>query len=152
MFSLAPLSRFRILCSLLGPLLSFHATQSYFSGWFRQHVKFMTCCVQWKTGCKSFSGRVARWFLFRPKIQFGQILEGLRWKNVGIFNGDLEYITNIRDVLWPFGTFCVQLVHFFRFWYHVPKKILATLILGRWLRWKQQTGENDELWRVLSTI
>jgi hypothetical protein len=32
-----------------------------------------------------------------------------------IFNCRLEYFTNIRDILWPFGTF-------FRFWCHAPKK------------------------------
>jgi hypothetical protein len=26
-------------------------------------------------------------------------------------------------ILWPFGTFCVHLVHFFWIWYHVPRKI-----------------------------
>jgi hypothetical protein len=39
-------------------------------------------------------------------------LEGLRLENVEIFNGYLEYYTDIWDILWPFGTFCVHLVHF----------------------------------------
>jgi hypothetical protein len=30
---------------------------------------------------------------------------------------------DIWDILLPFGTFCVHLVHFFRFWYHLPRKI-----------------------------
>jgi hypothetical protein len=29
---------------------------------------------------------------------------------------------DIWDILLPFGTFCIHLVHFFRLWYHVPKK------------------------------
>jgi hypothetical protein len=29
---------------------------------------------------------------------------------------------DIWDILFPFGTFCVHLVHYFRFWYHAPKK------------------------------
>jgi hypothetical protein len=33
------------------------------------------------------------------KSQFGQILEGLRWENVAIFYGYLEYFTNICDIL-----------------------------------------------------
>jgi hypothetical protein len=37
--------------------------------------------------------------------------------------GNLEYLMEIGDILWPFGTFCTHLEHFFRFWYHVPRKI-----------------------------
>jgi hypothetical protein len=33
----------------------------------------------------------------------------------------------IWDILWPFGTFCIHLVHFFPFWYHVPRKIWQPL-------------------------
>jgi hypothetical protein len=55
---------------------------------------------------------------------------GLKYENVDIFYGHWEYLTGIWDLLWPFVTFCVHLVHFFRFWYHVPtKKNLATLAL-----------------------
>jgi hypothetical protein len=63
-------------------------------------------------------------FFSNPNPQFGQILEGLRLENVDI------------PILWPFGIFyrhlgcfmtiryiCVPLVHIFRFWYHVPRKI-----------------------------
>jgi hypothetical protein len=50
-------------------------------------------------------------------------LECLRWENVAKFYGHLEYFTDIWDILWPFGTFCVHLVHFFLFWYHIPRKI-----------------------------
>jgi hypothetical protein len=35
----------------------------------------------------------------------------------------LEYFTDICDILWPIGTFCVRFVHFFLFWYHAPRKI-----------------------------
>jgi hypothetical protein len=52
--------------------------------------------------------RVARWFLFKPKIQIWQILEGLRWENVDVFEGHLEYFTDVWDILCPFGTFCVH--------------------------------------------
>jgi hypothetical protein len=34
-------------------------------------------------------------------------------ENVDIFSGHLEYLADILDILWPFGTFCVHLVHFF---------------------------------------
>jgi hypothetical protein len=57
------------------------------------------------------------------KSQFGKLLEGLRWEYVDIFYGLLEYFIGIWDILWPFGTFCVPLVHFFRFWHHVPRTI-----------------------------
>jgi hypothetical protein len=56
------------------------------------------------------------------KSRFGQNLEGLRWENVAIFYGHLEYFTDILDVLRQLITFCVRLVHFFRFWYHAPRK------------------------------
>jgi hypothetical protein len=42
----------------------------------------------------------------------------------------LEHFTDIWDVLWPFGSFCVPLVHFFRFWYHVPRNALRILTPG----------------------
>jgi hypothetical protein len=35
-----------------------------------------------------------------------------RLENVDTFYGHLQYFTDIWDILWPFGTFCVQLVHF----------------------------------------
>jgi hypothetical protein len=41
----------------------------------------------------------------------------------------LIYFMAIRNILrtigtlWLFDTFCVHLVHFFPFWYHVPRKI-----------------------------
>jgi hypothetical protein len=43
-------------------------------------------------------------------------------ENIDIFYGHLKYFTDIRNILWPFGTFCVCLVHFFWFWCHVPQK------------------------------
>jgi hypothetical protein len=46
------------------------------------------------------------------KSQFGYILEGLKLENVYIICGHSEYFTGIWDILRPFGTFCVRLVHF----------------------------------------
>jgi hypothetical protein len=43
--------------------------------------------------------------------------------NVDIFYGHLEYFEDIWDILWPFGSFCVYLVHFAPFWYFGPRKI-----------------------------
>jgi hypothetical protein len=55
---------------------------------------------------------VARWFLFRPKIPIWVNLGGPRLEIVEIFQGHLEYFTDIWDISWPSGTFCVHLVLF----------------------------------------
>jgi hypothetical protein len=47
----------------------------------------------------------------------GKFLSGLRFENVDIFYGHLEYFTDNGEILRPYGTFCVDLVH------HVPRKI-----------------------------
>jgi hypothetical protein len=63
--------------------------------------------------------RVARWFVFEPKIPI--------WVNFGgPWNGKcgydhLEYISTIWYYLWPF---CI----FLTFWYVWTKKNLATLL------------------------
>jgi hypothetical protein len=44
--------------------------------------------------------------------------------------GDILPLT-IWYIFCSFGTFCVHLVHFFRFWYHVPRKI--------WQPWSVKT-------------
>jgi hypothetical protein len=48
----------------------------------------------------SFEGRVARWFIFKPKIQ---IWEGLKIENICIFYGHLENIIAVWYIKWPFG-------------------------------------------------
>jgi hypothetical protein len=49
---------------------------------------------------------------------------GTFWReNVDIFYGRLEYFTVIGDIVGPFATFCDNLVHVFRFWYIVSRKI-----------------------------
>jgi hypothetical protein len=68
----------------------------------------------------STRSRVARWFVFKPKIP---IWVTLRSENVSIFYGDLEYFNDIWEILWSFGTVCVHLIHFSGFWYHVSRKI-----------------------------
>jgi hypothetical protein len=67
--------------------------------------------------------RVARWFLFRPKIPIWVNFWGpLDWKMLiaswpfGIFYRHLRYFTTIWYILCSFGTF-------FGFWYHVARKI-----------------------------
>jgi hypothetical protein len=49
----------------------------------------------------------------------GKFWSALDWKMLIYFMA----ICNIREIIRPFGSFCVHLVHFFRFWYHVPRKI-----------------------------
>jgi hypothetical protein len=46
------------------------------------------------------------------KSKFGQILEGLGMKKVGIFYCHLEYITAIWYILWPLGKLVGDLVYF----------------------------------------
>jgi hypothetical protein len=50
--------------------------------------------------------RVARWFIFKQKSQFGQILEGHTY----MYMGKCSYI------LWPFGIFYGHLGYFMTIW------------------------------------
>jgi hypothetical protein len=59
--------------------------------------------------------RVARWFIFKPKIPVWVIIYGPRLENVETFYVHLLYLADVWDILWPFGTFRVNLVHFFVF-------------------------------------
>jgi hypothetical protein len=36
---------------------------------------------------------------------------------------DVDIFYGTWDILRPFGTFCVHLVRFFQFWYHIKRKI-----------------------------
>jgi hypothetical protein len=65
----------------------------------------------------------ARWFIFKPKIPLKFWSALCRLENVELFSGHLEYFTDIWDILQQFGTFCINLIHLIRFWYHVPRKI-----------------------------
>jgi hypothetical protein len=73
-------------------------------------------------------GRVATWFLFKPKIPILEHFGGPRSKNVdilwhfGIFYRQLGYFTD--------GIFYDHLVHFFPVWVIFTKKNLATLVGG----------------------
>jgi hypothetical protein len=48
----------------------------------------------------------------------------------GEVNEIWNIFTDIRNILRLFGTLCVHLVHFFRFWYYVPRKIWQPWIPG----------------------
>jgi hypothetical protein len=51
----------------------------------------------------------------------GNLWRSLDWKML-MYLMAFGKFTDICDILGPFGTFYVHLVHFFRFWYHVPRK------------------------------
>jgi hypothetical protein len=55
--------------------------------------------------------RVARWFVFKPKIP---IWVNLLWKI-------LLYFMTIRPILWPLEIFCGHLVYFVVIWYIFPR-------------------------------
>jgi hypothetical protein len=70
--------------------------------------------------------RVARWIIFKTKNpSLGKFWRALDWK---IFFAHWEYLMDIWDILRPFGTFCVDLVHFYRFGLSCTRKNLATLL------------------------
>jgi hypothetical protein len=47
--------------------------------------------------------RVARWFVFKPKIPIWLNFGGPNKVNVGTFYDHLEYFMAIWNNLWPFG-------------------------------------------------
>jgi hypothetical protein len=95
--------------------------------------------------------RVARWFVFNPKIQIWVNSEHLAMEDVGI------------HILWPFGIFYSNLVYFMAIWYIFwlfgiffpvlvccSKKNLATLSLTRI---KDRLPKKRDLffWQILAT-
>jgi hypothetical protein len=68
--------------------------------------------------------RVARWFVFKPKIPIWVNCLGVfQWKILAHFYDHLVYFKAIANILRPFGTFCGHLVYFSAFRYFVPRKI-----------------------------
>jgi hypothetical protein len=61
-------------------------------------------CFAYKQGCQMV--------IFKPEIPIWANFGGLRWENVAILYGYLEYLTDIWDILRRFGAFCFGLVHF----------------------------------------
>jgi hypothetical protein len=84
----------------------------------------------------------------------GKFYRALHWKMLMDFMAicnilrKLGYFMTSWYILWPIGTFCVHLVHFFRFWYHVSRKI--------WQPWAFPTKMRapiflrDSVWNKLS--
>jgi hypothetical protein len=52
----------------------------------------------------------------------GIFWRALDWKNCYILRPFGIFYRHFGN-LWPFGTFCIHLVHFSPFWYHLPRKI-----------------------------
>jgi hypothetical protein len=75
----------------------------------------------------SSTNSAARWYVFKPKIQFGKILESLGMGKVGILFGHWEYFTTIWYILLPFGTLVANLVYSPPLLVYCVKKNLATL-------------------------
>jgi hypothetical protein len=67
--------------------------------------------------------RVARWYIFNPKIQIWVNFGGSLVRDVGIFYVHLVYFTAICHTLWTFDIFPGYLEYFFPFWYVVARKI-----------------------------
>jgi hypothetical protein len=76
-------------------------------------------CIQ-KWSRIQLCSRVARWFVFKPKIpnwvNFGM-------ENLGIYYDHLVYFTSTGNILRPSGIFCGNLVYFSPFWYFGRRKI-----------------------------
>jgi hypothetical protein len=67
--------------------------------------------------------RVARWFVFKPKIPIWVNFVGLYNENVCKFYDHSVYFTVIWYNLWPFGRVCGRLVYFSHFGMSGPRKI-----------------------------
>jgi hypothetical protein len=67
-------------------------------------------------------GRVARWLILEPKISIWVNYRGHLIGKYCYILWPLEYFTDIWDILWPFGTFWVHLVHFFGFGFIYQEK------------------------------
>jgi hypothetical protein len=81
-------------------------------------------------GRQSETIRVARWYIFKPKITiwvyFGGAWNGKVWYSLTkVLN--LEYFTAVRYILWQFGILCDRLVYFSPVLVCFAKKDLATL-------------------------
>jgi hypothetical protein len=75
--------------------------------------------------CSRKGGRVARWFVFKPKIpNLDKFWRVLQWKI-------LVYFMTIWSILRPLEIFYGHLVYFSPFWYFVPRKIWQPYLAQR---------------------
>jgi hypothetical protein len=128
------LVHFTAIWSILRPFGIFYDYLEYFFPfWYAAPRKIWQPWQHSKATCAAFfkfNGRVARWYIFKPKIpiwvNIGGPWNGKCWYILwlyGILDSHLEYLTDIWYILWPFGTFCNNLVYVFPFWYVVPRQI-----------------------------
>jgi hypothetical protein len=95
------------------------------------------------------STRVARWHIFKPKIQiwvnFGGSGDGRCWHILlpfglpmcwpfGILCGHLVYSVAIWYTLWPFGILCGHSVYIITIWYVLPVFVARRKIWWPWFR------------------
>jgi hypothetical protein len=73
------------------------------------------------------AGQGGQMAYFQTKIPIWVNFGGPWNGNASMFYDHLDYFTSIWYNLWPFGTVCCHLVHFFPFWYVLATKNLATL-------------------------
>jgi hypothetical protein len=96
--------------------------------------------------------RVARWFIFKPKIPICAYFVG-PW--YWYFYNHSEYFTAIWKIVWQFGIFCGNLYIFSRFGMFGPSKIWQPcLVLGEAERdgvrvevvvvWRQQRRRTED--------
>jgi hypothetical protein len=87
-----------------------------------------------------YRSRVARWFVFKPKIQiwekFGEPCNVRCWYILWT----LGLLTVFCYILWTFVIVRGYLVYFFPFWYFVPRKIWQPCIEERFERWYRSLG------------
>jgi hypothetical protein len=99
------------------------------------------------TPFKTLLTRVARWLFFKQKIP---IWVNFAVKNLGIFYDHFVYFTANGNILWPFETFCGNLVYVIFlvlvFW---NKKNRATLLLTLPDRPPQVLGDGQRSIKVL---
>jgi hypothetical protein len=70
---------------------------------------------KWPPEPSRFGGRVARWFVFKPRVLIWVNLGGPWIEKVGILCGHLKYITAIRYILWQLGSLVAIWYIFSRF-------------------------------------
>jgi hypothetical protein len=91
----------------------------------RMFFSYNEVSIDWIDLCSSiFDTRVARWFVFKPKIPI--------WVNFGEpWIGNVIYFIATWNILWKFWIFYDHLVHFVFIWYifagfgimYIPRKI-----------------------------
>jgi hypothetical protein len=67
--------------------------------------------------------RIARWFIFKPKIPICFIFVGFGMEKLDIFYGHFGTFKSTLCILPPFGIFCGNLVYIFPLWYVRTRKI-----------------------------